>query len=274
MSMHADELTFRQRVSQFRHGLSRTEWLRLAGMGLFIVALHLIGWGVIALLVAPHHYTLGTKTFGFGIGLAAYTLGMRHAFDADHIAAIDNTTRKLMHEGKRPLSGGFWFSLGHSTVVFALAFLLALGVKAIVGPVQNDNSSLHHYTGLIGTSVSGTFLLVIAAINVVILVGILKVFRDMRRGIYDEDTLEDHLNNRGLMNRLLAADDEVDHQARADVPGRGAVRARLRHRERGRPSGVGVDRRGQRPAVVRRSCACRCCSPRGCACSTPSTERS
>ena len=87
--------------------------------------------------------------------------------------------------------------------MFALAFLLALGVKAVVGPVQNDSSSLHHYTGLIGTSVSGTFLLVIAAINIVILVGILKVFRDMRRGVYDEAALEDHLNNRGLMNRLL-----------------------------------------------------------------------
>ncbi len=87
---------------------------------------------------------------------------MRHAFDADHIAAIDNTTRKLMGDGKRPLSVGFWFSLGHSSVVFMLAFLLSLGVKALVGPVRSDTSALHHYTGLIGTSVSGTFLFVIA----------------------------------------------------------------------------------------------------------------
>jgi high-affinity nickel-transport protein len=128
---------------------------------------------------------------------------MRHAFDADHIAAIDNTTRKLMADGKRPLSIGFWFSLGHSSVVFALALLLSFGVKAVVGPVRNQNSALHHYTGLIGTSVSGVFLFAIAAINLVILLGILRVFRDMRRGVFDEETLEQHLNNRGLMNRIL-----------------------------------------------------------------------
>jgi high-affinity nickel-transport protein len=169
----------------------------------FIIVLHVVGWFTIIALVAPHHYSLGTKTFGLGVGLTAYTLGMRHAFDADHIAAIDNTTRKLMADGKRPLSVGFWFSLGHSSIVFALSFLLSVGVKALVGPVQNDNSSLHHYTGLIGTTVSGTFLFVLAAINMVILVGILKVFRDMRRGVYDEETLEEHLANRGLMNRIL-----------------------------------------------------------------------
>jgi high-affinity nickel-transport protein len=190
-------------VSRVRRGLTRSEWTTLGGMGLFIVALHVIGWFTIIAVVAPHHYSLGTKTFGVGVGLTAYTLGMRHAFDADHIAAIDNTTRKLMADGKRPLSVGFWFSLGHSSIVFALSFLLSIGVKALVGPVQNDNSSLHHYTGLIGTSVSGTFLFALAAINLVILVGILKVFRDMRRGVYDEETLEEHLANRGLMNRIL-----------------------------------------------------------------------
>jgi high-affinity nickel-transport protein len=162
-----------------------------------------LGWVIITAFVAPHHYGLGTRTFGLGVGVTAYTLGMRHAFDADHIAAVDNTTRKLMNDGKRPLSVGFWFSLGHSTIVFALALLLSLGVRALVGPVKNGNSNLHHYTGLIGTTVSGTFLVVIAAINIVILVGILKVFRAMRQGGYDEETLEDHLNNRGLMNRIL-----------------------------------------------------------------------
>jgi high-affinity nickel-transport protein len=193
----------RARFVQIRDGLTRAEWLSLGGMIAVIVALHVIGWFTIIALVAPHHYTLGTKTFGVGIGVTAYTLGMRHAFDADHIAAIDNTTRKLMSEGKRPMSVGFWFSLGHSTIVFALAFLLSIGVKSLVGPVGNNGSGLHHYTGLIGTSVSGTFLFAIAAINVVILVGIVKVFRDMRRGVYDEETLEEQLNNRGLMNRIL-----------------------------------------------------------------------
>jgi high-affinity nickel-transport protein len=190
-------------VSRVRRGLTRKEWTTLGGMAGFIVVLHVVGWFTIIALVAPHHYSLGTKTFGLGVGLTAYTLGMRHAFDADHIAAIDNTTRKLMADGKRPLSVGFWFSLGHSSIVFALSFLLSVGVKALVGPVQNDNSSLHHYTGLIGTTVSGTFLFALAAINLVILVGILKVFRDMRRGVYDEETLEEHLANRGLMNRIL-----------------------------------------------------------------------
>ena len=169
----------------------------------FILLLTVVGWFTIAALVAPSHYALGWGSFGVGIGLTAYTLGMRHAFDADHIAAIDNTTRKLMHEGKRPLSVGFWFSLGHSTIVFALTLLLSLGAKALVGPVKDDNSSLHHYTGLIGTTVSGTFLYLIAAINVVILWGILKVFRQMRRGHYEEAALERQLSNRGLMNRIL-----------------------------------------------------------------------
>jgi nickel/cobalt transporter (NiCoT) family protein len=177
--------------------------MKLGGMFGVIIALNVIGWFTLIGLVAPHHYSLGTKTFGLGVGLTAYTLGMRHAFDADHIAAIDNTTRKLMAEGQRPMSVGFWFSLGHSTIVFVLSFFLSLGVKALVGPVKNNGSSLHHYTGLIGTTVSGTFLMAIAAINLVILVGIVGIFLEMRRGVYDEVTLEEHLANRGLMNRIL-----------------------------------------------------------------------
>ena len=109
-----------QRVERIRQGLTRAEWLKLAGMAAFIVALHVVGWFIIVALVAPHHYTVGTKSFGLGMGLTAYTLGMRHAFDADHIAAIDNTTRKFLQHGKRPLGVGFFFSLGHSTIVFGL----------------------------------------------------------------------------------------------------------------------------------------------------------
>ena len=190
-------------MTRTRLGLSRTEWTRLGGMAAFIVALHVIGWFTLVAIVSPQHFSLGTKSFGIGVGLTAYTLGMRHAFDADHIAAIDNTTRKLMSEGKRPMSVGFWFSLGHSSIVFALAFLLAMGVKALVGPVRDKSSQLHHYAGLIGTSVSGAFLFALAIINLIILVGIAKVFRDMRRGVFDEAGLEEHLNNRGLMNRIL-----------------------------------------------------------------------
>src|SRR5690349_18491757 len=127
-------------------------------MAAFICALHLIGWGTLVGLVAPEHLRLGTgEVFGVGLGLTAYTLGMRHAFDADHIAAIDNTTRKLMADGKRPVSVGFWFSLGHSSVVFGLCMLLAVGVRALAGQVENDSSALQQTTGLVGTSVSGVF---------------------------------------------------------------------------------------------------------------------
>ncbi|MFL4908873.1 HoxN/HupN/NixA family nickel/cobalt transporter [Streptomyces sp. MMS24-I2-30] len=190
----------RQRV---RGSLTRQEWAGAGAMAAAVIGLHAVGWFTLVALVAPHHYSLGTKTFGIGIGVTAYTLGMRHAFDADHIAAIDNTTRKLMGEGRRPLSVGFWFSLGHSSIVFGLALLLSLGVKTLAGPVRDDGSRLHEVTGLIGTTVSGTFLYVIAAINLVVLVGIGKVFRGMRSGRFDEAALEEQLAARGFMNRFL-----------------------------------------------------------------------
>ena len=186
-----------------RAALSPPEWRRLAAMVAVIAALHLIGWLTLVLLVAPQHFSLGDKALGVGVGLTAYTLGLRHAVDADHIAAIDNTTRKLMGDGQRPLGVGFFFSLGHSTIVFGLAVLLSVGVRVLAGPLTNDSSALHHYTGLIGTTVSGVFLYLIAIINIVILVGILRVFARMRRGDFDEAALEEHLNNRGLLNRFL-----------------------------------------------------------------------
>ena len=150
------------------------------------------------------HYHIGkTTVFGVGTGALAYTLGMRHAFDADHIAAIDNTTRKLVGEGKRPLSVGFFFSLGHSSVVFLLAILLNFGIRDLDRQVSDGGSGLHSITSIVGTAVSGFFLFLIAAFNIVILVGILKVFREMRTGAYDDEQLEEQLNKRGLMNRFL-----------------------------------------------------------------------
>ncbi len=188
----------------FWASLDRGQRRTLALMGTAIALLHVVGFGILVFVVAPHHYTLGGGgAFSVGIGITAYTLGMRHAFDADHIAAIDNTTRKMMAEGKRPLSVGFWFSLGHSSIVFGLALLLSIGIRSLAGPVSSNGSSLHQVTGWIGTLVSGTFLYAIAILNVVVLVGILKVFRQMRRGAFDEAALEHHLNNRGLMNRYL-----------------------------------------------------------------------
>ncbi len=191
----------RQRLSR---ALTRREWRAVAGMCAVVVGLHVVGFVILFALVAPHHYRLGASGgFTVGLGLTAYTLGMRHAFDADHISAIDNTTRKLMAERKRPLSVGFWFSLGHSSVVFALSLLFAVGIRALDGQVRNSGSTLHSVTNWIGTGVSGTFLYIIAALNVVILVGIIKVFRDMRGGRFSEAELELHLNSRGLMGRFL-----------------------------------------------------------------------
>ena len=188
-----------------KSGLDQRGRVGLIGMAAFIAALHLVGWGVLLLVVAPAQYHVGaTGVFGVGLGLTAYTLGMRHAFDADHIAAIDNTTRKLMAEGKRPVSVGFWFSLGHSSVVFGLCFLLSLGVKALAGEVADDSSTLQQATGVIGTTVSGVFLYLIGIINLFVLAGIVRVFRRMRHGQFDEAELEEQLNNRGFLNRILS----------------------------------------------------------------------
>ena len=187
-------------------GLDRRSWASIAGMGGFIALLHVLGWGSLLILVAPHNYELGDAgVFGIGLGLTAYTLGMRHAFDADHIAAIDNTTRKLMIDRpeRRPLSVGFWFSLGHSSVVFIMCLVLGLGLRAITGQVADDSSTLHAITGVVGTSVSGVFLLLIGLINLIVLAGILRVFRRMRSGEFDEAELERRLDERGFANRLL-----------------------------------------------------------------------
>jgi high-affinity nickel-transport protein len=197
-------VTALSRATRLRRSLTRAEWTSLTGMTLFVVALHVVGWGVLAFLVAPADHGVGAgEVFGIGLGVTAYVLGMRHAFDADHIAAIDNTTRKLMAEGRRPLSVGFWFSLGHSSIVFGLCLLLAIGVRALAGDVADDSSGLQQATGLIGTGVSGAFLILIGVINLVVLVGIVKVFLEMRRGVFDERALEEQLDNRGLMNRIL-----------------------------------------------------------------------
>ena len=218
MTTTSAETGLRQPLRTFRHSLNRRDWASLGGMAGFILLLHLIGFGVLFGLVVPHHYQLGGDhpVFTVGVGLLAYTFGLRHAFDVDHIAAVDNTTRKLMadnaerdadaapqNDSRKPLSVGFWFSLGHSTIVFLLAFLLSVGVKALAGQVEDGNSGLHSVTGIIGASVSGTFLWILGIVNLVVLLGIIKVFREMRSGAYDEAQLAEQLNKRGFMNRFL-----------------------------------------------------------------------
>ena len=187
-----------------RIALGRKEWLVLAAMSAFVLFLHILGWGTLIGIVAPQNLSVGASgVFGIGLGVTAYTLGMRHAFDADHIAAIDNTTRKLLTDGQKPVSVGFWFSLGHSSVVFGLCFLLAMGVKSLVGQVQDGDSALQNTLGLIGTSVSGTFLILIGLLNLVVLTKIWRVFQGMKQGDFDEVELDHHLSQRGFMNRIL-----------------------------------------------------------------------
>ena len=164
-----------------------------------IAALHIVGFAVFILFVVPSHY----KGLGIGVAGLAYSLGLRHAFDADHISAIDNTTRKLMNEGKRPLSIGFLFSLGHSTIVVAIGVGMVIAEKAVYGAVSNSNSNLEQFGGIFGTIASASFLYLIALLNVVILAGIVRVFRSMRQGVYDEAELERQLQNRGLMYRFF-----------------------------------------------------------------------
>jgi high-affinity nickel-transport protein len=186
-----------------RERLTNEEWRRMAAMFGFILFLHVAG-AVLMFSAVNGNYKLGDGTlFGWGTAALAYTLGMRHAFDADHISAIDNTTRKLMSEGKRPLAVGFFFSLGHSSVVATLTILLNFGIKALGTQLKDKNSGLHHYTGLVGTTVSGAFLMFIAILNLVVLVSIVKVFVAMRRGLYNEEELEKHLDSRGFLMRFF-----------------------------------------------------------------------
>src|SRR5207302_9472705 len=137
----------RGRLRKIRQGLSPAEWARFGGMVAAVVALHVAGWGMLAAAMGGHYQISKTTVFGLGTGILAYTLGMRHAFDAHHIAAIDNTTRKLVGEGKRPLSTGFFFSLGHFSIVFVLALLLNFGIRALDNQVRNGSSGLHTMTG-------------------------------------------------------------------------------------------------------------------------------
>jgi high-affinity nickel-transport protein len=186
-----------------RERLTPDEWRRMGLMFGFIAFLHVAG-AFLMWKATTGNYELADGTlFGWGTAVLAYTLGMRHAFDADHISAIDNTTRKLMSEGQRPLGVGFFFSLGHSSVVAALAILLNFGIKAVGSQLKDEDSALHHYTGIIGLTVSGTFLMLIAILNLIILISIVGVFFKMRKGLYNEEELEKHLNSRGLLMRFF-----------------------------------------------------------------------
>jgi high-affinity nickel-transport protein len=191
------------RWRRIKAGLTPAQWRTVAGMAAVVLGLHLLGFFLLFAVVVPSHLSLGSAgLFTVGVGITAYTLGLRHAFDADHIGAIDNTTRKLMTDGQRPVSVGFFFSLGHSTIVFLLALAFTIGIRGLSGAVSDDSSWLHQATGLIGPTVSGTFLTIIGVLNLLVLINITKIFRRMRSGDYSEAELEEELNNRGFMNRF------------------------------------------------------------------------
>jgi len=189
------------KIKEFRRELTPTQWLQTKLMFLSIILLHVVGFGVFFLFVVPQHY----KGLGIGVAVLAYTLGLRHAFDADHISAIDNTTRKLMNEGKKPLSVGYFFSLGHSTIVFAIGVGIVISEKTVYAAVSHNRSGLEQFGGIFGTLVSASFLFLIAFLNIIILAGIFTVFRKLRHGDFDEAELERQLENRGFMFRVFGS---------------------------------------------------------------------
>jgi nickel/cobalt transporter (NiCoT) family protein len=169
-----------------------SEWSRLGGMFGFIALLHVVGWGLFVGVASKY------PAFA-GAGVLAYTFGLRHAFDADHISAIDDTTRFMLQKGRRPLGIGFFFSLGHSSIVFGLAFGLAVAAKA----VESHLPQWQNLGGTIGASVSGVFLWIIGLLNLIVLLEIVRIWRRMKQGTYHREHLEELLLQRGFVNRLL-----------------------------------------------------------------------
>jgi high-affinity nickel-transport protein len=167
--------------------------LRVAGIYAVLLVANLAAWAWALITFRDHPVLLGTA-------LLAYSFGLRHAVDADHIAAIDNVTRKLMQEGKRPATVGFFFSLGHSTIVV----LASVAIAATATAFKNQLDVVHSVGGVIGTLVSALFLLAIAAMNVVILLTIYRTFRRVKGGEpYRDEDLDMLLAGRGLLARLF-----------------------------------------------------------------------
>jgi high-affinity nickel-transport protein len=205
MPAMSEDVVATGRWSQLKSSLSPYEWRRAKWMLGSITLLHVLGFGIFIGCVLPGHY----KGLGIGIAGLAYSLGLRHAFDADHISAIDNVTRKILSErtneteSRRPLSVGYWFSLGHSTIVVAIGAGLVIAERTVFAAVSHNGSALEQFGGIFGTLVSASFLFLIALLNIVILAGIVKVFRAMRKGHFDEEELERQLNNRGFFYRIF-----------------------------------------------------------------------
>lgn len=192
------------RIRLSKTALTRRERASIGGMAAVVLVLHVLGWGVLLMVVAPGNLPAGASgVFGVGLGVAAYTLGLRHAFDADHIAAIDNTTRKLAADGSRPVSVGFWFSLGHSSIVFGLCALLAAGIRSLSGQGPAVAGETQASLQLFGTAVSGFFLYLIGVLNLIILLDVLRSVRRLRVGQESAAEVEQQPAGGGLMTRIF-----------------------------------------------------------------------
>jgi high-affinity nickel-transport protein len=179
-------------LSRVLHTSSRGVRSRIIGLYAFLIIVNISVWAL-TLLAFSH------SLFLLGLAVTAYSFGLRHSVDADHISAIDNVTRKLMQEKKRPIAVGFFFSLGHSTIVVALSVVIAATAAAV-----RSFSGLQTIGALIGTSVSAIFLYLIALMNILILWDIFQAFQKVKRGEeYNEQTLDEFLNQRGLMGRFF-----------------------------------------------------------------------
>jgi high-affinity nickel-transport protein len=161
MGAGAPQTNARQRpVTRLTGLFTPREWTKLGGLYGFIAFLHVLGWGLF-------------------VGVASsYPFGLRHAFDADHISAIDDTTRFMLQKGKKPLGVGFFFSLGHSTVVLALSLGLAIAARA----VESRLPEWQDLGGIVGASISGVFLWIIGVLNLIVLLGIIRIWRQMKQG--------------------------------------------------------------------------------------------
>jgi nickel/cobalt transporter (NiCoT) family protein len=179
-------------TSRARLWFTSGEWARLGGLYGFIAFLHILGWGLFV-FYAARYPTLA------GLGVVAYLFGLRHAFDADHISAVDDTIRYMLQKGKKPLGIGFFFSLGHSTIVFALAVAIIFSAAA----VKHELPQLQNMGGIIGASVSGIFLWIIGILNLLVLLDILKVWGQAKTGKHSHAHLDELLAQRGFMNRLF-----------------------------------------------------------------------
>ena len=185
--------TLRRVLSDDTPGLRR----RVLGIYALLLGANAVLWTVALVTSVAYPVFLA-------LAITAFLLGLRHAFDADHIAAIDNVTRKLMQDGKQPTAVGLFFSLGHSSVVFLVAVLIGLGANVLRQGIQHGGSPLETTAGLIGTSVSAIFLFLMAVINIVILVQVVRAFRQVTSGgVYDEEAIDTMLNQRGFFARIF-----------------------------------------------------------------------